>query len=117
MSRHDACRLAAWAKNNYPSVTRSTEFSCGQAAARGGGELARDGSLGAVRKGIEATVRACVLKVTDVERMWTWETVGGMMSNESFLRLCCACYIPRFRFVSVALWCEADVPFTVPPVV
>lgn len=83
MSRDDACDLAAWAKKNYPSVTRLNEYSCGEAARRGDGGVARDGSLGAVRKGIETTVRGCVLKVTDVERMWTWETVAGMVLNDS----------------------------------
>lgn len=37
----------------------------------------RAGSLAAIRKGVKVMVRACVLKVSDVERLWTWGSFGG----------------------------------------
>ena len=78
--RGDACALAAWAKREYPSVT-STERHGQQAAAAGGGRATaaagRAWSLGSVRKGVETTVRACVLEASEVERLWMWESTGG----------------------------------------
>lgn len=77
VSREDACALAAWAKREYPSVT-STERH-GQQAGTTGRSAGRPGSssLGSVRKGVETTVRACVLEASEVERLWMWESVGG----------------------------------------
>lgn len=76
VSREDACALAAWAKREYPSVT-SAETLGQKAAPTAGGSTARPGSLGAVRKGVETTVRACVLEASEVERLWMWESAGG----------------------------------------
>lgn len=76
--REDACALAAWAKREYPSVTSTETERHGQQAAAVGGVA---GSLGSVRTGVEATVRACVLEASEVERLWMWESAGGMLEG------------------------------------
>ncbi|CAM9206443.1 unnamed protein product [Ectocarpus sp. 12 AP-2014] len=48
----------------------------GAAAAAGDADF-QPGSLGAVRNGVETTVRACVVEVSEVERLWMWESAGG----------------------------------------
>lgn len=73
--RGDACALAAWAKREYPSVTSAERH--GQHGGTAGASAGRPGSLGSVRKGVETTVRACVLEASEVERLWVWESAGG----------------------------------------
>lgn len=92
--REDACALAAWAKSEFPSVTSSSSSeafgrqaaaaaaavaSSAASASGGSGSLAPAfaGSLGAVRVGVEISVRACVLEASKVEWLWLWEYVGG----------------------------------------
>ncbi|CAB1108363.1 unnamed protein product [Ectocarpus sp. CCAP 1310/34] len=48
----------------------------GDAAAAGDAAF-RPGSLGAARNGVGTTVRACVVEVSEVERLWMWESAGG----------------------------------------
>ncbi len=87
--REDASSLAAWAKSEFPSVTSpsssgtfgrqaaeavaATAVAASSAASASGG----GGSLGAVRIGVETSVRACVLEASEVEWLWVWESVGG----------------------------------------
>lgn len=86
--RKVACDLAVWAKLEFPSVTLSE-------SGRSSVDQGCDGkkhpsvcpvatSLKNIRKGIETTVRACVLEVSAVERMWTWESAGG---NQCYISL------------------------------
>ncbi|CAM9705333.1 unnamed protein product, partial [Hapterophycus canaliculatus] len=98
VSREAGCALAAWAKSEFPSVTSAEPYGHEQKQCRhqqatavvqgtmcgggGGGAGGCDaswdaGSLGAVRKGVETTVRACVVEVSHVERLWVWESAGG----------------------------------------
>lgn len=79
--REDACHLAAWAKSEFPSVVSTDsrwrhQTAPGEGAGAGAGAV-MVGSLAAVRKGVETTVRACVLNVSDVERLWVWDSVAG----------------------------------------
>lgn len=87
VSREAACALAAWAKSEFPSVTLTETYGLPATAITGegakgcggaGAGAASPGSLGAVRKGVETVVRACVLEVSEVERLWLWESAGGM---------------------------------------
>ena len=80
--REDACHLAAWAKSEFPSVvsTDSTDSRWRHQTVPGaaaGAEAVVVGSLGTVRQGVETTVRACVLNISDVERLWVWDSVAG----------------------------------------
>lgn len=82
VSRKVACDLATWARREFPSVAlgESSVSSVDQEAAAGATGSAMcplAGSLRNVRKGVETTVRACVLEVSGVERTWMWETAGG----------------------------------------
>lgn len=81
VSREDACHLAAWAKSEFPSVvstdSRWRHQNAPGAGAGEGAEAAVVGSLGSVRKGVETTVRACVLNISDVERLWVWDNFAG----------------------------------------
>lgn len=87
VSRGAACTLAAWAKSEFPSVTLTETYELpattieGEGAKGGAGAAARAGSLGAVRKGVETAVRACVLEVSEVERLWLWESAGGRLAR------------------------------------
>lgn len=84
VSREAACALAAWAKSEFPSVTLTETYGlpattiAGDRAKGGGAAATHAGSLGGVRKGVETVVRACVLEVSEVERLWLWESAGGM---------------------------------------
>lgn len=73
VSRDVGCDLASWAKREFPSVT-ATDVS--ERVKQGAGS--RPASLEAVRKGVETTVRACVIQVTGVERLWMWGSEKGI---------------------------------------
>lgn len=93
VSREAGCTLAAWAKSEFPSVTSSEPYGQEQKHRRQqqataaitedtmdgglGGVSSGAGSLGAVRKGVETMVYACVLEVSHVEKLWVWESAGG----------------------------------------
>lgn len=79
VSREAACDLVAWAKREFPSVavSESRVDHEGIAGPTGSVLCPLTGSLRNVRKGVETTVRACVLEVSNVEHMWTWETARG----------------------------------------
>lgn len=79
VSRDAGCDLATWAKREFPSVT-ATDVS--ELMIQGAGS--RPGSLEAVRKGVETTVRACVTQVTGIERLWMWGSEKGV-KGKSFV--------------------------------
>ncbi|CAN0240744.1 unnamed protein product [Ectocarpus fasciculatus] len=75
--RHAAAAAAAAA--GVSSTAEEAGGAGADAGAAGAGDAAafRTGSLGAVRNGVETTVRACVVEVSEVERLWMWESAGG----------------------------------------
>lgn len=101
--REVACDLAAWAKREFPSVTHidsCTSAVMGRGRAQDSKRLAPIGSLAAVRKGVQTTVRAWVLDTSAVERLWTWESTGGAgvhlhssMLPQVLLQLLLACSV------------------------
>lgn len=72
VSRESACDLAMWAKREFPSVV--APIACTVSV---GSNVAQTKSLAAIRRGVETTVHACVVDVSNVEHMWSWGSSEG----------------------------------------
>lgn len=77
-----ACDLASWAKRDFPSVTTAM-FTSDEVS--GGSNPRRSCFPTCVQRGVETGVEACVLEVSGVERIWAWESSGGMRNLNSII--------------------------------
>ncbi|CAM9777078.1 unnamed protein product [Discosporangium mesarthrocarpum] len=76
VDRGAACDLAVWAKREFPSVTSRAAPGAGTPA--GAGTMpSYASSLANVRQGVEMTVLASVLAVSDADQLWIWGSSGG----------------------------------------